>query len=93
MTEARVTETILFSGRVQGVGFRWTTERLARDLPVTGFVRNLADGRVEVVATGDSAVISRLIKRLKEHFGAGITEVERHNANDPMEFSGFTIRR
>ena len=90
---ASSTETILFSGRVQGVGFRWTTERLARDLLLTGFVRNLADGRVEVVATGEPPVISRLIERLKDHFGTGISEVERSVANDVEAFSGFTIRR
>ena len=44
-----MTEQILFTGHVQGVGFRWTTERIASQLPLRGFVRNLPDGRVEVV--------------------------------------------
>ena len=48
MSEKRM--QIFFSGTVQGVGFRFTAERLARRFPVTGFVRNLEDGRVEVVA-------------------------------------------
>lgn len=90
---ARVTEQIVFSGRVQGVGFRWTTERRASDLPLAGFVRNLTDGRVEVVATGEPLVISRLVERLKESFGDGITSIERSSRAELEEFSGFTIRR
>ena len=43
---------IIFHGRVQGVGFRYTTHRIARGFPVTGFVRNLTDGTVELVACG-----------------------------------------
>lgn len=90
---AIVTEQILFSGRVQGVGFRWTTQRLARGLPLTGFVRNLADGRVEVVATGEPLVISRLVEWLKDYFGDGITDIERQPRIELEKFSGFSIRR
>ncbi|MFA6600473.1 MAG: acylphosphatase [Candidatus Omnitrophota bacterium] len=43
----------IFLGMVQGVGFRFTTQRLARQYPVTGFVRNRSDGGVEVLAEGD----------------------------------------
>ncbi len=54
MAEAgdRVCSTILFSGMVQGVGFRYQTERVARSFDVTGYVRNTHDGHVEVVAEG-----------------------------------------
>lgn len=89
----RVTESVYFSGRVQGVGFRWTTERLAQDLPVTGFVRNLADGRVEMVATAAPATISQLIERLRGRFGEGISHVERSSRTEVEEFSGFTVWR
>ena len=88
-----ITEQILFSGAVQGVGFRWTTERLARGLQVCGFVRNLQDGRVEVIATGEPASISRLISCLEDHFGSGISGVLRISRPGVEEFSGFTIRR
>ncbi len=44
--------TIFFSGRVQGVGFRWTTERCLEGLELRGYVRNLPDGRVELVLEG-----------------------------------------
>ncbi len=88
-----VTEQILFAGTVQGVGFRWTAERLARGIPVTGFVRNMADGRVEIVANGELEDVSELIRGLKVHFGAGISRVERNPGPASEEFSAFTIRR
>ena len=87
------TEQILFSGTVQGVGFRWTAERQARGLAVTGIVRNLPDGRVEIVATGETVTISKLISRLEDRFGPGISGVERIPRPVVEEFSGFTIRR
>ena len=59
-----MTRRYLVSGRVQGVGFRWFASRAARDLGVAGFVRNLPDGRVEVVAAGDEADLAALQARL-----------------------------
>jgi acylphosphatase len=50
----------LVGGRVQGVWYRGSTERQARMLGLTGYARNLADGRVEVLACGDSAAVERL---------------------------------
>jgi acylphosphatase len=55
------------SGSVQGVGFRWHTERIARRIiGVTGFVRNLSDGRVEVVMEGDEVLLHQFQKDLEE---------------------------
>ena len=53
--------TAYFEGRVQGVGFRFTTRNVAADFDVTGFVRNLPDGRVEMVAEGDNDELDRLL--------------------------------
>jgi acylphosphatase len=47
--------TVLYSGHVQGVGFRYTVRQVATGFEVTGTVRNLPDGRVEVVAEGERA--------------------------------------
>jgi acylphosphatase len=87
------TEQILFSGQVQGVGFRWTTSRIASGLPVTGFVRNLPDGRVEAVVAGSAASIQQMIDLLLEHFGSGITDIQRQTVKCANAFTGFTIRR
>src|SRR5436305_14642753 len=73
MVEGR---TILFGGRVQGVGFRMAAVHLGRDLALAGTVRNLSDGRVELVAEGEGKEIDRLVTRLREHFGAFVRTVE-----------------
>lgn len=88
-----ITDQILFSGQVQGVGFRWTTSRIASGLPVTGYVRNLPDGRVEAVVAGTAASIQRLIDQLRERFGSGITDIERHPEEFANAFTGFSIRQ
>ena len=88
-----MTEQILFTGHVQGVGFRWTTERIASQLPLRGFVRNLPDGRVEVVVAGAAASIQQMIDKLQERFGSGITGIERQTLRSANELAGFMIRR
>lgn len=56
---------IYFSGRVQGVGFRYQSACYARSLGLTGWVRNLSDGRVEMEVQGEETKIARLILELK----------------------------
>lgn len=55
----------LFSGMVQGVGFRFTAERLARRFLVTGLVRNLDDGRVEIVAEGEEDKLTEFLAAVR----------------------------
>ena len=57
---------VFVSGRVQGVWFRAWTEQQARQLGLSGWVRNLSDGRVEVVIAGAAPAISSMLKRLHE---------------------------
>jgi len=64
--KAMETRRYLVSGRVQGVGFRLFTQREANKLGVTGFVRNLADGRVEVVAKGSREQLAQLRASLEK---------------------------
>jgi len=90
---SEITEQILFSGRVQGVGFRYTTQRIATGLPVRGFVRNLPDRRVEVIVTGSAESIQRLIAGLREYFGTGITDMDRQIMEATEIFEGFEVRR
>ena len=56
---------VWLSGRVQGVGFRWATREQANRLGITGYAKNLPDGRVEVLACGESADLDSLIEWLK----------------------------
>lgn len=61
-----LTKHYLISGRVQGVGFRAFTERQGRELGLKGWVRNLEDGRVEVVAKGAAEPLEEFGRRLRQ---------------------------
>jgi len=56
---------VLYEGHVQGVGFRYSAQHIAQTYAVTGYVRNLADGRVEVVAEGEENEVERFIEHIK----------------------------
>jgi acylphosphatase len=78
-------------GSVQGVGFRYFVERVATELNLTGYARNLDDGRVEVYAVGTAEQLSELAARLWEGpRWADVRGVDEHEA--PMlEYVGFRI--
>jgi acylphosphatase len=83
---------VLYSGHVQGVGFRETTRRLAEDFEVSGFVRNLADGRVEMLAEGTPAELSRFMAAIAERMEGHIRQTAVDVRPGPGEFDGFHIR-
>lgn len=60
---------IYYEGRVQGVGFRFTAEYIAQDLKITGWVKNLSDGRVELLAEGPEDSLQELLTRIKTRMG------------------------
>jgi acylphosphatase len=62
--------TVIFTGRVQGVGFRMTAVQFARGTALSGTVRNLPSGEVELIAQGPPAELDEFITRLREHFDA-----------------------
>lgn len=57
---------VFFTGDVQGVGFRYTVQHLARGYRVFGYVKNLSDGRVELLAQGDEMEIKDLIQAVRD---------------------------
>ena len=80
------------SGRVQGVCFRMYTREQAQLFGITGWVRNLPDGRVEVVATGDDQQLNQLGKWLKHGPDmARVTELKTEEL-EIEEFDNFSIR-
>jgi acylphosphatase len=85
--------TTIFRGRVQGVGFRATTERLARGLPVTGFVRNEPDGSVRCVIEGREEDVEALLDDIHHALGRNIDEAESERVPANGEFQAFTIAR
>ncbi len=85
--------TVFFSGRVQGVGFRYTAEALAERFRVTGFVRNLPDGRVELVAEGPEPELLSFLRAIESsRLGRYIQGKEVIWGPSTGEFSHFTIR-
>lgn len=87
-----VRRTLLFSGRVQGVGFRATAVSLARELLLSGYAMNLPDGRVEVVAEGAPADLNALRERIGRRFAGDIRDVTAAESGATGEFEGFQIR-
>lgn len=87
----RVQAHVYFSGIVQGVGFRYTTHRLACDLGLVGWVKNLSDGRVEVLAQGPQQEVKKLVEQLQTHFSGSIqnTDVTFNNALE--KFNDFRV--
>jgi acylphosphatase len=89
----RVRRRILFSGRVQGVGFRATCHTLARGFDVAGHVRNLPDGRVELVVEGERSEIDAFvtaIQREMSRYIATMTTDDEPPGDDSL--IGFSIR-
>jgi acylphosphatase len=80
-----------YDGRVQGVGFRWTVKSLASGYDVTGSVRNLADGRVELIASGDSAEVEDFLRAVRESHLAGHIVGESTAEIPPPPLKGFHI--
>lgn len=80
-------------GSVQGVGYRAFAQRTAKQLGLTGYARNCADGTVEVVAEGESALLLQFLERLQRGpSGARVKEVETTLANATGEYIDFEIR-
>lgn len=85
---------IFYSGRVQGVGFRYSTKALAMGFDVTGVVRNLADGRVELAAEGARPELEAFRKAIQDsELGGLIRQEEVRWAAAKNEFRGFEIIR
>lgn len=61
-----MTKRVIYAGRVQGVGFRYTTKDLARGYDVTGTVRNLPDGTVELVVSGETSEVADFLEEIRE---------------------------
>ncbi len=82
---------IFYSGTVQGVGFRYAVERFASGLKLTGWVRNLPDGRVEILGEGPKEDIERLIQQVDARFGGYIKEKKISFAPVQETFRDFQI--
>jgi acylphosphatase len=82
---------VLYSGRVQGVGFRWTVQYMSQGFAVTGFVRNLEGGQVELVAEGDGAEVDRYLAAITERMQGNIRDQTVARSPATGQFSRFEI--
>ena len=85
-------ETVHFSGRVQGVGFRYNVLQVAKEYDVCGHVQNLTDGRVKLEVEGKRSDIDDLVEAIRERMHGYVRGVERERRSRPPQFQGFSIR-
>lgn len=85
-------ETAYFTGRVQGVGFRYTAHQVAREYDVAGFVSNLPDGRVQLEVEGTPEEIDAYLKAVEERMHGSVRKVDRFSDRRSPQFQGFVIR-
>jgi acylphosphatase len=84
--------TCHFSGNVQGVGFRYTALKIAQGFEVTGYVRNLPDGGVELVTEGEAREREGVLEEINEQMGEYIRHVDVKTSPATGEFHDFSVR-
>lgn len=82
---------VLYSGNVQGVGFRFTAERIALRLGLTGFVRNLPGGGVELVSEGDRQKLETFLDELNNSMDGYISDADVRWEKARGDHRGFGI--
>jgi acylphosphatase len=86
-----VCKRVTYSGTVQGVGFRYTARRIAQGYDVAGYVRNLPDGTVELVAEGEAGVVERFLNAVASRMADCIRGRTIHDET-PSGYGEFVIR-
>lgn len=86
-----IAKHIIFKGHVQGVGFRYTSYRAANKSQLTGWVRNLPDGSVEMLAQGQAQDIDDCINDIQESFGGYIHETQVNEQPYNPRHTSFNI--
>ena len=84
--------TVHYTGRVQGVGFRFTTVNVARQVDVTGYVQNLPDGSVRMVAEGEAPTVRAFADAVKNRFSRNITHADESQCQATGEFKRFEVK-
>ena len=84
---------IFYEGRVQGVGFRYSVRQIAKGFNVTGWVRNLTDGRVELQANGEADEVDAFLEGIRQsELGSLIRKESENTLTTPPDTHGFEIR-
>lgn len=82
---------VIYQGRVQGVGFRWTTNRLARDFAVSGTVENRSDGSVYMVVEGKESEIDQFMQAIATRMSTNIKSTSIQEGIASKEFQEFRV--
>ena len=90
--EDRIAQDVLYSGRVQGVGFRQSVCNVAREQGIQGYVQNLDNGKVRLVAGGKSKQVNYLLDSVKSIWADNISAIDRKDMQFDDQFSGFSVR-
>jgi acylphosphatase len=88
---ADVAKHVIFLGRVQGVGFRYTARRIAARYELTGFVRNLPNGTVEMLVQGSIEDVANCLRDIDEAFAGYIRDTQTENVPPNARYSTFQI--
>ena len=91
-TATSTRRTIHYAGRVQGVGFRYTVRNIALQFNVLGYVRNLPDGKVELVVEGPDSEIDQILQCIRERMSGFIKSESNQSSPATGEYPHFTIR-
>ncbi len=88
-----ISKRVQYSGRVQGVGFRYKTHRIAQTYKVTGYVKNLPNGQVEVIVKGEELEINRFLSAVSQQMALNIENmmVVDLESSESQNFSDFLI--
>lgn len=84
-------QNVFFTGHVQGVGFRYQTLQVAKEFDVSGVVRNLMDGRVQLEAEGDAEEVERFVVEVEDRLSMYIRKAERQSGKRAPTYSGFIM--
>jgi len=88
-----IARRVHYSGRVQGVGFRDTTAEIARGYAVTGWVKNLSDGRVELLVEGREDAVLKFLAAVRARWKRNIDREQIDERKPTGDYKSFTVKR
>lgn len=92
MSGQREQRRVIYTGHVQGVGFRYTTRNLASGFDVRGYVKNLSDGSVELVCQGLPPELNAYLSAVRSHFAGQIRNEKTSTSSVDVDYRGFEIQ-
>jgi len=89
---SEIFQKVIYHGKVQGVGFRYTTRSIAKSFPVSGYVRNMPDGTVEMVASAEPNQLVAFQNEIAQRFSSNLTDIVVEECPNQEFKSRFEIR-